>query len=701
MVTNLIPIIKGELYGIDIETSPLPQYITDIKSSKIKKVPISDDESDEDDKIDLDKAGLLPWTSRIIGLGVCWGDEFELDTAYFHTQEDILSVIKTLSTNNIKLCGHNIFFDWSHLYYHYELPLNFVHDSGVCSQAINNSDFIYSFGLKQTISRLYNVLTQEVEVQDYLRINHKVSESQYGKYLYLVPHDILSKYCKLDAYYTRKIVLDSPQWLKSDLSVYTKLYIHEVKFTIQQFLEGILVDREGMIKESNIVQSQIDDIENQFFSNEELKPYIELVQKDKFNIAQAKYKKKILDYDEFNKSCKFNIGSRAQLKQLFDAQKLFWNENKGKFEYPFLTDKPGTKIKNPDSPKLGAKFLPVYGVGGKILANRGELVTLKQHIDRALDESQLTGKIHAHINLLGTKTGRISGSGVNIIATPISDVRYGKYLIVEEGWSIMAKDVVSLEPTIFACLSDDPLLKYACYEGEGKEPFLKDGTLWIDDIYLMACYAAPFMRNELMDKLDLTNWVKDADSEKKKVKHLRSVAKTIVLATNYGAAPGKIKSTLLEQLKLDVPVSNIKLFQDSYWDTIAIAAQYKRSLEREAKTTGYFINIGGFPLTFYDTPACARIMGEHKALNKMLQSSASVCLKLLLYFIWPIVRKRDDVIPLICDWHDAIFFKVKNESITEINTLFEQALVEVNKTLNLPLNLRLDFKFGRSFYDCK
>ena len=85
----------------------------------------------------------------------------------------------------------------------------------------------------------------------------------------------------------------------------------------------------------------------------------------------------------------------------------------------------------------------------------------------------------------------------------------------------------------------------------------------------------------------------------------------------------------------------------------------------------------------------------------MIQSSAAVCMKLLLYYLLPKIQKRDDVIPLVSDFHDAFFLQVKIGSEKEINTLAESALDEVNSTLNLPLKLRLDYHSGLSFYDCK
>ena len=232
-----------------------------------------------------------------------------------------------------------------------------------------------------------------------------------------------------------------------------------------------------------------------------------------------------------------------------------------------------------------------------------------------------------------------------------------------------------------------------------KKPFIKNDILWIDDMYLMAAYSAPFMREELQKYLDLDNWVLNPDEEKKKVKKIRSLSKTIVLATNYGASAKKIQDTINEQLKMIVPVKNIEEFQSAYWATLSVASQYKRSIEFEARNKGYLINIGGFPLTFYDKPG-GRISEVHKALNRMIQSSAAVCMKLLLFFINKRIKNKP-IIPQICDWHDACFFKVKNEFLEEANNLIELALDDTNDALNLPLKLRLDKHVGGSLYDCK
>lgn len=688
----MIPIYKDRFYAIDIEVKPLQQFDNNKYKQKVEN------ENDEDECIDVDTPNFYPWCCEIYGISIAWGPDYETESIYLNTNID--KAISILSQEKLKLIAHNVFFDWSNLYYTFGLPLNFVADTGVVAQCINNSDFVVSFGLKQATQRLYNVQTQEKEIKEYLKHHYKIPESKYGAYIHLCPEEMVSKYCRLDAHYCWRIMHDGPRWLKSDISMYMKMYMAEVKFTIQQFLEGILVNQEGLDNAAEEILVETCKIEEEFFKNEQLTPFIQQVQFNKFNVKQSKLKKAKLDFDEWSKNPdnKFNINSTKQLKELFDLQKLHWDESKQKFIYPYVNNFPKSKRANPDSPKLGTKFLHAYGIGGEILADKGEKATLYQHLQRALEESELTGKIHPHINLLGTKTGRISGSGVNIIATPISDERYGKNLICEPGWSIVCRDVKSLEPTLLACFSGDPVLKYATFEGEGKQPFIKDDILWIDDIYIMAAYSAPFMRDELEDKLNLSNWLINSDGEKAKIKNLRNVSKTIVLATNYGAGALKIQNQIRENLKVTIPLKNIELFQDNYWATLSTAYLYKQKLEREVSQKGYFINIGGYPLTFYDRPN-GIINGHHKALNKMLQSSAAVVMKLILYFLYEKIRNRTDIIPLVCDWHDAFFFKVRNETITEYRSLTDDVLKKVNETLNLPL--RLDFNVGANFYGCK
>ncbi len=1006
----MIPILD-RLYVVDLEVKPLPKY------DKLNPENNAEDFA-------VASANFLPWCCETYGMSVAWGPDYETESKYF-TGSDIITVAKLLSANKLRLAGHNILFDWSKLYYDTELNFNFVVDSGVIAQCVNNSDFVDSYGLKQFTQRMYNVVTQDQEIKDYLKQNYNIAGSKYGNFIHLCPPNMIEKYCRLDSHYCWRLIHDSPNWLKSDISQYMQIFIAEVRLTIAQFIEGILVNKEGLLHEKEVLTAQIAEIEHKFLTNPTLVPFISSVQAYKFKKAQAKLKVKILDYDKWSEKPdnKFNINSTDQLKDLFDAQGLHWDETKKKFIYPFVNTFPGSKVNNPDSPKLGTKFLHAYGVGGEILADKGERVTLLSHIERALHESALTGRIHPHINLLGTASGRISASGVNILAVPISEERYSKHLYVEDGWTLivadfcyhpnteyltqrgwvkildlldndevwqvnpetlignfikpqriikksyegplysyisgqkrgslsvtenhrmfwvgqqthsrkdkanfrkwsLAQDSVpttgcniatfsfsdtesnfteediwrvtalqadgsldkygtfriqvnkprkveklkelfgppfkinseirvtqnylshswklkfshplldkktfnlsslgsnqaeqffeallfwdsgfvdhkkyktgrfqyystelknaeavqiyavksgyeanikilmikdeghkncyrvsikkkgtirfqpnergssckiekthykgmvgcvtvdtglilvrnegqtflsgncALEPTLLACLSNDPVLKYTCYEGEGKEPFIKDDVLWIDDNYLMAAYSAPFMRGELEDKLDLSNWVKNPDAEKKKVKQTRTVAKTIVLATNYSAAPPKIQATIREQLKLNIPLKNIEEFQNSYWATLSVAAQYKRQLEQEAQSKGYLINIGGYPLTFYDRMG-GIIQGTHKALNRMLQSSAAVVMKLLLYYIYPKLKGRRDILPQICDFHDATFLKARNEVVDEANAIIDSALVQVNDTLQLPLKLRLDRHMGRTFYDAK
>lgn len=684
----MIPINKNLTYTIDIEVQPLPQF------DKYQNKNIQNDE----DEIQVENANFYPWTSKIYGMSVAWGYDYK-DTAYFK-EDEINKIISILSENKLKLGAHNVFFDWSNLVYNYEKPLNFIVDSGVISQCINNSDCITSFGLKQTTQRQYNIETQDIEIKNYLKTNFKIPESKYGANIHLCPIEMIEKYCRLDSMYCWRLIHDSKKWLKSDISQYMALYINEVELTIIQFIDGILINREGLKAEREKLQLEIEEIENKFLNNEVLKSYIEKIQEERFQKAQSKFKKKVLDKDSWLKENKFNINSTDQLKQLFDAQSLYFDSAKNKFIYPYVNKITGTKIDNPNSPKLGTKFLYLYGIGGEILADKSEKATLISHMERALEESELTGKLHPHINLLGTKSGRISGSGANIIAAPISDALYGKNLIVEEGWVLFACDFKSLEPTILACLSNDPVLKYTTFEGEGKLPFIKDGILFIDDIYISAAYSAPFMRSEIEDKLDYDNWVTNSDAEKAKIKTIRSIAKTTVLSTNYGAGALKVQSRIREDMKITVPLKNIQIFQEAYWATFSKAAQYKMCIEREAKEKGYLINIGGFSLTFYDRIGGV-IQGCHKALNRMIQSSAAVVMKLFLFYLYKKIKNKQYIKAQVCNLHDAFFGKCRIEAIEEVKLIINEALIEVNNTLSLPLKFRLDFNYGKNFYEAK
>ena len=692
----MIPIIKDAIYAIDIEVKPNEKF------DKNKYITKNEDNDSAENDILIESPNFYPWSSEIYGMSLSWGPNIDNNSIYVE-KKDIEEVIKFISKNKLKLAAHNVLFDWLNLHYHFNLPLNFVVDTGVIAQCVNNSDFITSFGLKQFTQRMYNIETQDFEIKNYLRETYRIPYSRYGEFIHLCPPELIEKYCKYDSHYCWRIVYDCKKWLKSNIQLYMKIFISEVKLTIAQFIEGIDINKEGFEEEKRLLTEQLHQTEINFFNHPDLSIYIKQVQLNKFNRKKNSYKNKVLDFEEWsnNPKNKFNINSTTQLKELFDLQKLHWDEEKQKFIYPYVNKiRKGSRYDNPNSPKLGTKFLHLYGIGGEILADKSEKSTLLSHINKALDGSKYDGKIHSHINLLGTKSGRISGSGINIIATPISEAAYGKNLIVDKNHSILSADFSALEPTLLASLSNDPVLKYATFEGEGKTPFIKDGVLWIDDNYIMAAYGAPFMRSEIENKLDLDNWTKDPTAEKNKLKNLRNLSKAIVLSTNYGAGPLKVQSKIREDLKLTIPLKNVEQFQESYWATLSTAHQYKRRIENEAYEKGYLINIGGFPLTFFDRLG-GIVKGTHKALNRMLQSSANICMKLLLHYIYLKINKRDDIIPLVCDWHDATWLKVKKDSVEEAKIILDDSLNDLNNTLKLPLKLRLNYSVGGNFYEAK
>lgn len=322
--------------------------------------------------------------------------------------------------------------------------------------------------------------------------------------------------------------------------------------------------------------------------------------------------------------------------------------------------------------------------------------TLDEYLQNKLlklaNESSITGRFHPTLNLLGANTGRISSSGANILSAPLSNPTYGKSLIADEGYEILCIDFNQLEPTIFAGLSYDPILQYAVSEGKRKEAFISN-HLMISDLYLMAAYEMPWMREELLNKLDLSNWRIYPEVEKQKLKELRNLSKMIVNMTNYGAGPLIIQEKIFKKLGKKESIQNIAEFQKRYWELIPIAYGYKISLEQKALFDNILYTMGGFSLHFDKT-------NSYTALSRYIQTHANICMKLFLTYFYLEIKKRKDVQLLLCDFYDACRVQVKKESIHQIYDVINfYVLPFINQTFNYLVNFSVTIKQGETFYD--
>lgn len=259
-------------------------------------------------------------------------------------------------------------------------------------------------------------------------------------------------------------------------------------------------------------------------------------------------------------------------------------------------------------------------------------------------------------------------------------------IMADPGFVFVSQDVVALEPSITAEMSQDPMYMYATLTGIGKRPFYQGDVLMIDDIYLMSASQFPPTRekmkhifNSVLMPTGLSfadQWVLDNEVCKDYTKKtVRNFAKIACLGIGYGMGARKFRTTA-EENGTELTYKEAKATIDAYWELFSGLKALRDSLSWQIKRTGFIKN----PFGYRCTP------DDYKAMNSFIQSSASgvldvYCLK--LFTMCPYAQ----FVALI---HDEVIFSIPKD--LQENLKFDSDLVV--KSLNDDLGWSVPIRFG-------
>ena len=262
----------------------------------------------------------------------------------------------------------------------------------------------------------------------------------------------------------------------------------------------------------------------------------------------------------------------------------------------------------------------------------------------------------------------------------------------------VSQDVVSLEPSITAEMSGDPMYIYATQKGIGQKPYYsKTGVLMIDDIYLMSASQFPVTREPLQEyfnyhKTDkgLTfadQWVQDSEPCKDHCKkEIRNFAKVGCLGIGYGMGARKFRKTAQDAGKI-LSYAESKATITAYWDLFEGLKALRDSLSWEVKRKGYLVNPFGYRLT----------PEPHKALNAYIQSGASGILDIYLLKMCA-----------ACPWvlfealiHDEVVWQVPLNRMDEFNEISARCIKSLNDDLGWETPIRFGNKIAPTFKEIK
>lgn len=232
--------------------------------------------------------------------------------------------------------------------------------------------------------------------------------------MWRAPHEILGKYCALDAESTwllfnllMKYAKEFPFFVEYHHN-YTMSLIHHV---VHQQLTGVRLDVERLEVHKLALEKRAREVEAEFFSNEEVAPKVaeynskfvtEHLSKEppkvlKTGKPSVRWEKWNEAMEDIKKTNHFNLASGKQKQWLFYEA----------LGYPVLvlTDNEF----NPQ-PAVDESALKGFGAPGKLLIEHQELTKEIQFCEAYLEARQ-GDTIHYRLKVPGTTTGRLSGGG--------------------------------------------------------------------------------------------------------------------------------------------------------------------------------------------------------------------------------------------------------------------------------------------------
>lgn len=653
---------------------------------------------------DIETTGLDMTRDQLLGIALTKDEDFD-SCIYYDNMEDMEACVRWMTESQVPLLAWNAFFDVTRLLWFFPwAKFNVVADGAVLAQMIDNSDTTVGFGLKACVGKYLGRGSYTDELIDWLTmkkdsigIEGTITEENFRKYLSHAPAHMVETYCKEDAVRTLQFWNWGQDRAKGSVEMWMELFCAELRGQVQAYMAGMRADVDGLQQSVKEYEDRIAKADEVFYGNEELKKYFHYTnlfkrQEDVLNrfVKSKTGKVKPKDLEEFAEKNPFNTNSPKDKKIFFGMQDLFWDWEYSTWEYPAVTEK--------GAPKFDKDNIGYYGVGGEILDTIGNSRSMLTRAKLILKEIGSDGRYRCDVNLVGTKSGRVSSDGSNILAMPFDEALVTKNIIPDEGNVFVTVDFVSLEPSIQAHLSGDNDLRYAVYDGEGKRPFWKDGKLFIDDIYLMTVSSVDKFKHML--DIDLDGWLVDKDKEKAKNKKLRKAFKAVYLMITYGASIDKVRANLMQLLGITLSTSEAAKIVMGVWKAYPLLLLMRNKLRSEVTKNGFFVNELGYPLHFREFGQMSvnnRML--HKTINRMVQSTAAAVMRVFQYNLEQVLPEW--MVPVVPNLHDASLHQVPVDKIKQAEEVYMRALDETNKDLEWGFPLRLSFTSGRSMYELK
>ena len=338
------------------------------------------------------------------------------------------------------------------------------------------------------------------------------------------------------------------------------------------------------------------------------------------------------------------------------------------------------------------KALTFFGESGRLLKEHNAIVSTRQFVRSLLKVTEDNGYWHPDLKVFGTVTSR--GSGGTEDNAPKDgklspqilpkDEKFLKLLGCDKDESLIHLDFASLEPTITAEVSKDPLMM---------EVYGSDKP---HDIYLFMAIKNDRRGAEINKVYNIDNPTGESvATTKKSFKPIRVQWKEQVLKDAYGGGAESVRRGLMQEgvwLSVAESRENHKNFQHS----LEGRNQWKKQLEREWEANG------GFIYNPLDIPVCCPSNMLKDLASRSIQSGGHYILLVFLLYINRLRKERKVAMrPWNPDLHDATIWTVKTGHEQAAKKVFEDALSLTNKLIDGTIPIAGDVDIGKTFADFK
>ena len=328
----------------------------------------------------------------------------------------------------------------------------------------------------------------------------------------------------------------------------------------------------------------------------------------------------------------FNVGSRQQVAKRLESLGVKWKRltETGK---PVVDEGTLAELDLPEA-KLVAEYL--------MLQKRVGLVS------SWMDNADKEGRVHGRVISNGAVTGRMTHSSPNMGQIPSVSSPYGKECrdlwTVPKGYKLVGCDLSGIE---LRCLAH----------------YMKDDE-WTTEL----------LEGDIHTKNQLAAGLPE-----------RSMAKTMIYATLYGAGAAKIGAIVGGGSR-----EGERILENFYKNTPKL--RQLQTLVAALAAEGKIKGLDGRRL---------HIRSERAALNTLLQSCGAIIAKQWCVTIHKKIQEAgiQQQVKQVAFVHDEIQMEVKEEVAEQVARIMEESATEAGKLLNFRVRVDAESKIGNSWYD--